>query len=94
MRTERDLLSRILYGARVSRVGVLANLLAVTLGTLIGAIAAFCATLLNPSDGVSPKSCSHSRCSCLQWRSSRFLKPSFWIIIMVIGLVYWTWMRA
>jgi len=38
----RDLLSRILYGARVSLVvGVLANLLAVTLGTLIGASAAF-----------------------------------------------------
>src|SRR5689334_6342820 len=38
----RDLLSRIIYGARVSLlVGVLANLLAVTLGTLIGASAAF-----------------------------------------------------
>ncbi len=38
----RDLLSRIIYGARVSiMVGVLANLIAVAIGTLIGASAAF-----------------------------------------------------
>ena len=38
----RDLLSRILYGARISLlVGVLANLLAVTIGTFVGSIAAY-----------------------------------------------------
>lgn len=88
----RDLLSRILYGARVSlSVGVLANFLAVGLGVLIGVIAGyFCGrieTLLMRFTDIMMAFPT----LLLAMTLVAILKPSLWIIILVIGLVYWTW---
>lgn len=88
----RDLLSRILYGARVSLiVGVLANALAIALGTLIGSVAGFFG---NPLETLLMRFTDIMMAFptlLLAMTLVAILKPSMWIIIMVIGLVYWTW---
>jgi peptide/nickel transport system permease protein len=87
----RDMLSRIFYGARVSlTVGVLANILVVVIGVLIGAVSGY----------------SRGRVGSLLMRFTdvmlafptlllatalvAVLSPSITIIITVIGVVYWT----
>jgi peptide/nickel transport system permease protein len=88
----RDLLSRILLGARVSLlVGMLANTLAVSLGTMIGSIAAFFrgnieSLLMRFTDVMMA-----FPTLLLAMTLVAILKPSIWIIIVVIGAVYWTW---
>ncbi len=88
----RDLLSRILYGARVSLVvGVLANLLAVALGALIGAVAGYFG---NPLEMLLMRFTDVMMAFptlLLAMTLVAILSPSMWIIIVVIGLVYWTW---
>ena len=88
----RDLLSRILYGARVSLiVGVLANTLAVALGTLVGAVAGYFG---NPLETLLMRFTDIMMAFptlLLAMTLVAILKPSMWIIIVVIGLVYWTW---
>ena len=88
----RDLLSRILYGARVSLVvGVLANTLAVALGTLIGSTAGF---FRGPLEIVLMRFTDIMMAFptlLLAMTLVAILKPSMWIIIVVIGAVYWTW---
>lgn len=88
----RDLLSRILYGARVSLiVGVLANALAVALGTFIGSIAGYFG---NPLETLLMRFTDIMMAFptlLLAMTLVAILKPSMWIIIVVIGLVYWTW---
>jgi peptide/nickel transport system permease protein len=88
----RDLLSRIFYGARVSLiVGVLANLLAVTLGLIVGMTAGYLggwveSLLMRITDIMMA-----FPTLLLAMTLVAILKPSLWIIIVVIGLVYWTW---
>jgi peptide/nickel transport system permease protein len=88
----RDLLSRILYGAQVSLiVGVLANALAVALGVLIGSIAGYFG---NPLETLLMRFTDIMMAFptlLLAMTLVAILKPSLWIIIVVIGLVYWTW---
>ena len=88
----RDLLSRILHGARVSLlVGVLANALAIAIGTSIGSVAGYFGgrveTLLMRFTDVMMAFPT----LLLAMTLVAILKPSLWIIIVVIGLVYWTW---
>ena len=88
----RDLLSRIFYGARVSlTVGVLANLLAVALGIIIGVTAGYLGgwveTILMRFTDIMMAFPT----LLLAMTLVAILKPSLWIIIVVIGLVYWTW---
>jgi peptide/nickel transport system permease protein len=88
----RDLLSRILYGARISLlVGVLANVLAVSLGVLIGAVAGYFG---DPLESVLMRFTDVMMAFptlLLAMTLVAILKPSAWIIIVVIGAVYWTW---
>src|SRR5262245_8966967 len=88
----RDLLSRILFGARVSLlVGVLANLMAVAIGTVVGSVAGFFGgwaevALMRLTDTMMA-----FPTLLLAMTLVAILKPSVWIIILVIGAVYWTW---
>jgi peptide/nickel transport system permease protein len=88
----RDLLSRILYGARISLlVGVLANLLAVGLGLLIGAVAGYFGGVVETVLMRFTDIMMAFPMLLLAMALVAILKPSLWIIIVVIGLVYWTW---
>lgn len=88
----RDLLSRIIYGARVSlTVGVLANLLALAIGVCVGASAAF---FREPVESILMRFTEVMLAFpmlLLAMTLVAILKPSIWIIIGVIGFVYWTW---
>jgi peptide/nickel transport system permease protein len=88
----RDLLSRILYGAQVSLlVGVLANSLAVALGTIIGSVAGFIGGLVESVLMRFTDVMMAFPTLLLAMTLVAILKPSMWIIIVVIGAVYWTW---
>ena len=88
----RDLLSRILFGARVSLlVGVLANLMAVTLGTAVGSVAGFVGGLVETGLMRLTDVMMAFPTLLLAMTLVAILKPSLWIIILVIGVVYWTW---
>lgn len=88
----RDLLSRILYGARISLlVGVLANLLAVAIGTFVGSVAAFFGGWLETILMRFTDMMMAFPTLLLAMTLVAILKPSVWIIILVIGAVYWTW---
>lgn len=88
----RDLLSRILYGARVSLlVGVLANSLAVALGTIVGSVAGFFGGLVEMLLMRFTDVMMAFPTLLLAMTLVAILSPSMWIIIVVIGAVYWTW---
>ena len=88
----RDLLSRILYGAQISLlVGVLANSLAVVIGTAIGSVAAFYGGLVETLLMRFTETMMAFPTLLLAMTLVAILKPSVWIIILVIGAVYWTW---
>src|SRR6185369_6311620 len=88
----RDLLSRILYGARVSLlVGVLANLMAVALGTGVGSVAGFFGGWVEVGLMRLTDTMMAFPTLLLAMTLVAILKPSVWIIIVVIGAVYWTW---
>jgi len=87
----RDLLSRILYGARVSlTIGVLANGLAVVIGVALGALGGYYSgwfgTLVMRLTDVMMA----FPVLLLAIALVAVLKPSLWIIIAVIAFVYWT----
>lgn len=88
----RDLLSRILYGARISLlVGVLANLMAVAIGTLVGSVAAYFGGWVETFLMRFTDMMMAFPTLLLAMTLVAILKPSLWIIIFVIGAVYWTW---
>jgi peptide/nickel transport system permease protein len=86
----RDLLSRILYGARTSLViGLLANGLALAIGTLVGITAGFFqgwigAALMRFTDLMMAFP-ALLLAICL----AAIFEPSIWIVAMVIALVNW-----
>jgi peptide/nickel transport system permease protein len=87
----RDLLSRLIYGARVSlTVGVLANGFALVLGVVFGLTAGYfrggVETLLMRTTDVMMAFPIYLLAVALV----SVLKPSVWILILVIGIVYWT----
>ena len=88
----RDILSRILYGARISLVvGVLANSLAIGIGLMVGSVAGYFG---NPLETLLMRFTDIMMAFptlLLAMTLVAILKPSMWIIILVIGLVYWTW---
>jgi peptide/nickel transport system permease protein len=87
----RDLLTRTLYGARVSlTVGVLANLLAVALGVAIGAISGYSRGWLGLILSRLTDVMMAFPTLLLATALVAVLKPSVGIIIFVIGIVYWT----
>jgi len=88
----RDLLSRILYGAQISLlVGVLANTLAVALGVMVGSVAGYFGGWLEIILMRFTDIMMAFPTLLLAMALVAILSPSLWIIIVVIGLVYWTW---
>ena len=88
----RDLLSRILYGARISLlVGVLANTLAVVIGVMAGSVAGYYGGYIESIIMRFTDIMMAFPTLLLAMALVAILKPSLWIIIGVIGLVYWTW---
>ncbi|HXF61180.1 MAG TPA: ABC transporter permease [Caldilineaceae bacterium] len=88
----RDLLSRIIYGARVSLVvGVLANAMAVAIGVIIGAAAGYFGRAVETILMRFTEIMMAFPTLLLAMAMVAILKPSMWVIILVIGLVYWTW---
>src|SRR6266540_4059412 len=87
----RDLLSRIIYGARVSlTVGVLANALVVAIGVLIGAVSGYSRGWLGMLLMRFTDVMLAFPTLLLATALVAVLKPSLTIIIVVIGVVYWT----
>jgi peptide/nickel transport system permease protein len=89
----RDLLSRLIYGTRVSLiVGILANGLAVALGLLIGGIGGYFRGLTSAIAMRLTDMVMAFPSLLLAIALVAVLKPSLWVIVMVIGLVQWTWL--
>jgi peptide/nickel transport system permease protein len=86
----RDLLSRLLYGARTSlMIGVVANGSAVALGTLLGVVAGYLqgwlgATIMRFTDLMMA-----FPALLLAIALAAIFTPSLWIVAMVIALVNW-----
>ncbi|MFC7704426.1 ABC transporter permease [Plastorhodobacter daqingensis] len=86
----RDLLTRILYGARTSLViGIVANGLALLIGTVIGVTAGYfrgwLGTLLMRFTDLMMAFPALLLAICL----AAIFRPSLWIVVMVIALVNW-----
>jgi peptide/nickel transport system permease protein len=87
----RDLLSRIIYGARVSLViGICANGFALVLGVVFGLMAGYfrgwVETLIMRATDVMMAFPIYLFAMAL----ISVLKPGLWILVVVIGIVYWT----
>jgi peptide/nickel transport system permease protein len=87
----RDMLSRLMYGARVSLViGVLANGFALLLGVIFGILAGYfrgwLETLIMRATDVMLAFPIFLLAIAL---SSSISKPGIWVLVVVIGIVYW-----
>lgn len=88
----RDLLSRIIYGARISLlVGVVANGAAVVIGALVGVMAGYFrgaveTVLMRLTDVMTA-----FPALILAIALAAVLGPSLWIVALVIALVNWVW---
>jgi peptide/nickel transport system permease protein len=87
----RDMLSRMIYGARVSLViGICANGFALVLGVIFGLMAGYfrgwVETLIMRATDVMMAFPIYLFAMAL----ISVLKPGLWILVVVIGIVYWT----
>jgi len=88
----RDLLSRLIYGARVSLlIGVAANAAALSIGTLFGATAGY----FQGWTGVVFMRLTDMMMAfpalILAIALAAILRPSLWIVALVIAMVNWVW---
>lgn len=86
----RDLLSRIIYGARVSLIiGVAANGAALLIGTILGTVAGFYQNKIGTIIMRFTDLMMAFPALLLAIALTAILKPSLWIVAMVIALVNW-----
>ena len=86
----RDLLTRILYGARTSLViGVAANGVALVIGSVVGIVAGYFGGLLGSALMRFTDLMMAFPALLLAICLAAILQPSLWIVAMVIALVYW-----
>jgi peptide/nickel transport system permease protein len=87
----QDILSELIYGTRVSLiVGLLTALLATSLGVIIGITAGYFRGIVDEVLMALTDVFLMVPRIPLVIILAVFLKPSFWIIILVLGLVWWT----
>lgn len=88
----RDLLSRLLYGARVSLlVGVAANGTALAIGTVLGGLAGYFRGWAGSVFMRFTDMMMAFPALLLAIALSAILRPSLWIVALVIALVNWVW---
>ncbi|MCA9838296.1 MAG: ABC transporter permease [Trueperaceae bacterium] len=86
----RDLLSRLIYGARISLlVGLIANGAALLIGTLLGSLAGYFGGALAKIIMRFTDIMMAFPALLLAIALSAILRPSLWIVAMVIALVNW-----
>ena len=86
----RDLFSRLLYGARTSLIiGIAANATAVFIGTVLGATAGYIGGWVGIAIMRFTDLMMAFPALLLAIALSAILKPSLWIVVMVIALVNW-----
>ncbi len=86
----RDLLSRLLYGARASlAVGVIANGIAVAIGTLIGVTAGYFGGFIGSALMRFTDLTASFPALLLAIVLAAIFEPSLWIVILVIAMVNW-----
>ena len=88
----RDLLSRLIYGARVSLlIGVVANGVALAIGTVLGGLAGYFQGWIGPVFMRCTDMMMAFPALLLAIALSAILRPSLWIVALVIALVNWVW---
>ena len=88
----RDLLSRLLYGARTSLViGVVANGVAVLLGTFLGVIGGYVGGFIGGAVMRFTDLMMAFPALLLAIALAAIFSPSLWIVALVIALVNWVW---
>jgi len=88
----RDLFSRLIYGARVSLlIGVVANGAALVIGTVLGGLAGYFQGWVGPVFMRFTDMMMAFPALLLAIALSAILRPSLWIVALVIALVNWVW---
>ncbi|MCF8040250.1 MAG: ABC transporter permease, partial [Desulfohalobiaceae bacterium] len=88
----RDLLSRLLYGARTSLIiGVVANGVAVLLGTFLGVIGGYVGGFIGGAVMRFTDLMMAFPALLLAIALAAIFSPSLWIVALVIALVNWVW---
>ncbi len=88
----RDLLSRLIYGARTSLIiGVVANGASVAIGTFLGIIAGYAGGLLGSLIMRFTDLMMAFPALLLAIALAAIFSPSLWIVALVIALVNWVW---
>ncbi len=86
----RDLLSRLLYGARISlTIGLVANAAALLIGTLLGLLAGYFKGVVGGAIMRFTDVMMAFPALLLAIALSAILRPSLWIVALVIALVNW-----
>lgn len=88
----RDLFSRLLYGARTSLlIGVVANGVAVGIGTLLGVIAGYAGGIVGMLIMRFTDLMMAFPALLLAIALAAIFSPSLWVVALVIALVNWVW---
>jgi len=88
----RDLLSRLIFGARISLlIGVVANAAALSIGTVFGLVAGYFRGLAGTVFMRLTDMMMAFPALILAIALAAILRPSLWIVALVIAMVNWVW---